>query len=195
MSKPNARLQTLHPSAYGGVLRNRARGRGARSISTLHSMHIVLRSSLAKGYFSFVRPENRHFIKRTIYKQARRFSVEIIGIGNAGNHIHLRLKVSHRDHYMSFIRAITGEIALKIKNNARTIATKLKDISQLKNSQISMVINNRFWDHRPFSSIVSNFKYGSHLTNYLKINELEGYGYSRAFARLRIENRLDPTTS
>ena len=105
----------LHPSAHGGVLRKKRRGRGARSVSIRYSMHIVLRSSEAKYEWSFVQPRIRQMIERVLAKHASRTETIVMAVGNAGNHLHLRLKFTSREQYKRFIRAVTGEIALKIK--------------------------------------------------------------------------------
>jgi REP element-mobilizing transposase RayT len=165
----------LHPSAYGGVLRNRRHGRGSRTISTRFSMHLVLRSTLARGAWSFVRPKNELMIHRVLTKHAKSTNTEILGIGNAGNHLHLRVQFTSRKRYLKFIRAVTGEIALHIKR-----------ITQ--NNPIAAI---NFWDRRPFSSIVSSLKYVARLTDYLHINSIEGQGYPRAHARLIVQSWRD----
>jgi hypothetical protein len=50
-----AELFSKQQKAYGGKLLQTRRGRAhGRPLSTKHSMHLVLRSSLAKGTLSFV---------------------------------------------------------------------------------------------------------------------------------------------
>ena len=171
----------LHPSAYGGVLRKRSRGRGARSVSTRYSMHLVLRSSLARGVWSFVRPKNRAMIKSVLAKQARAAHAELLGVGNAGNHLHLRVKFQSRKQYLYFIRAVAGEIALHIKKIQRP--RTILNCSSTSNTPL----NRNFWDHRPFSSIVSSLKYVARLKDYIEINHIEGLGFPRAYARLAVQ--------
>jgi REP element-mobilizing transposase RayT len=165
--RPTPISKNLHPSAHGGTLRNSRKGRGARRVSTRYSMHIVLRSSQARGALSFLRPQIRRMIGRVLSKHAARAQAKILTLGNAGNHLHLRIQFGSRRTYMYFIRAVTGEIALHIKRLAET--TK------------------NFWDRRPFSCIVSGARYVTRLTDYIRINSLEGQGYPRAFARLVVE--------
>lgn len=168
----------VHPSAHGGVLRNRRAGRGKRRISTRFSMHLVLRSSVAKGAWSFVRPQNRAMIQRVLAKHSARLNVVLHGVGNAGNHLHLRAQFISRKSYLDFIRAIAGEIALHIKKISHPDADR---------SCRSL------WDHRPFSSIVSGLKYVNRLTDYIKLNQLEGRGFPRAFARLVVQRWREGT--
>lgn len=172
----------LHPSAHGGVLRNRSKGRGQRALSLRHCMHLVLRSSMARGAWSFVRGANRAMVNGVLAKHAAATGVELLGTGNAGNHLHLRVKFSSRAQYCSFIRAVAGEIALKLKRVKRT------DIST---AALTQLLGRSFWDRRPFSSIVSGARYFARLTDYLKINDLEGQGFTRAFAQLTVQRWRD----
>lgn len=184
-----SRDKKLHPSAYGGVLRNRRQGRGARSVSTRFSMHLVLRSSQARGAWSFVRPKNESMIAQVLNKHAKSTNTEILGIGNAGNHLHLRLQFSTRKNYLRFIRAVTGEIALKIKKFAN--AARPRHAAQPAHAKIiseNKTASHTFWDRRPFSSIVSTLKYVARLKDYIDINSIEGQGYPRSYARLVVQS-------
>jgi REP element-mobilizing transposase RayT len=165
----------MHPSAYGGILRNRALGRGQRTLSVKHSMHLVLRSALARGVWSFVQPRNKVMINKVLAKHARATGVELLAVGNAGNHLHLRVRFTQKQQYFRFIRSVAGEIALKIKR-----------IPNPKG-----LFKRNFWERRPFSSIVSNSRYVVRLVDYIKINDLEGRGYTRALARLIVEKWRD----
>lgn len=44
----------------------------------------------------------------------------------------------------------------------------------------------RFWDRRPFSRVVESFKEYLNLKDYIRINELEGFGYCRKGARFEV---------
>ncbi|MEQ1663828.1 MAG: transposase [Bdellovibrionales bacterium] len=185
----------LHPSAYGGVLRNRRHGRGARSVSTRFSMHLVLRSSLARGAWSFTQPKNEAMINRVLGKHAKSTNTEILGIGNAGNHLHLRVQFTSRKRYLRFIRAVTGEIALHIKKIAQSVAstsrrTTAPDVSKTSEN---ILATRSFWDRRPFSTIVSTLKYVARLIDYIHMNSIEGQGYPRAHARLIVQSWRDGT--
>jgi REP element-mobilizing transposase RayT len=172
MARPQIpRPPGLHASAYGGSLRTRRRARGKRPISVRYSMHLVLRSSQARGAWSFARSQNRSLLERILAKHARAADVHIHATGNAGNHLHLRLRVNSKEQYFHFIRAVTGEIALKIKKIANSAGN----------------IKARFWDRRPFSSIVATLRYSARLMDYIAINHIEGQGYPRAFARLEVQ--------
>ncbi|OFZ10860.1 MAG: hypothetical protein A2Z20_03905 [Bdellovibrionales bacterium RBG_16_40_8] len=181
----------LHVSAYGGILRNRRCGRGKRTVSTRYSMHLVLRSSQARGVWSLVRPKNRDMISRVLTKHARRTQAKILGIGNAGNHLHLRVQFMSRELYLHFIRAVAGEIALHIKRIANISSGTHANTNNNHGDDTllnqSTFQKRNFWDHRPFSSIVATMKYAARLADYIVINNIEGQGYPRAHARLVVQ--------
>jgi putative transposase len=155
-------------NAYGGTLRSSRKGRGARAISTKHSMHTVLRSSLAIKDWSFRRHDKA--IKEILTKFASKYGVRIISVANAGNHLHMQLQFAVRSTYKAFMRAITGAIAMAVTGASRWRPLK-----------------KHFWDYRPFTRIVIGFKAFLSLKDYIQINKLEGYGYDRSQARFLIE--------
>ncbi len=136
-------------------------------------MHLVLRSTLAKGIWSFVRGGNRTTILNLMAKHALASGVQILSSGNAGNHLHLHVKVGSRREYNHFVRALAGDIALQMRKIIGRDGTMLP----AKN----------FWDRRPFSTIVATAKYIATLTDYIKVNSLEGSGITRAFARIVVD--------
>ena len=50
----------------------------------------------------------------------------------------------------------------------------------------------RFWDHRPFTRVVVGFQAARRMVDYLRINEMEGWGFSKTEARgmFDIERKL-----
>ncbi|MDZ4660017.1 MAG: transposase [Pseudomonadota bacterium] len=123
---------------FGGTLLKNSNAKTARPISTKEAMHIVMRSSLAKGKHSMLQKNLAHKIRMTIDMQAKRFHVKVYEFANVGNHIHLLVRASHRDLFKGFLRAISGLIARISLGVERGCAKALK-----------------FWDQRPFTRIVS----------------------------------------
>lgn len=151
--------------AYGGRLRNKAKNRGARPLCTKRSIHVVLWSSQAKGQKSFIRKENRILLVKTLEQTAQRFGVKIYRIGNAGNHLHLIVKLTNRFLYAGFIRALTGALALKLKIK---------------------------WDFRPFTRILEWGRDFKRACDYVFLNELEGAG-AVAYSKTRLRGvNLEP---
>lgn len=157
--------------AYGGDLLTKRKERARpRPLSTKDSMHIVLRSTLATGNWSFrKRPQ---LIERLIYKYAKKYGVKVYEFANVGNHIHMHVKLGNRFTYAAFIRALTGAIALAV-----TGANKFKKLAR------------RFWDRRPYTRIVKSRRAVLNLRDYMEINELEGDGCPRQDAEAAIKRR------
>jgi hypothetical protein len=158
-------------SAYGGELMKTRKGRSRpRPLSTRETLHLVLRSSKAKGDWSFAKKENRGKIQGILARFSRKYGVRILSYANVGNHLHFHIKLSNRYLYAPFIRALTAAIAMAVTGCSRWKPLK----AQAKD---------RFWDYRPFTRVVRSFRAFLNLKDYIWLNQLEGYGYSRHQAR------------
>ena len=172
-------------SAYGGeLLKTRAGRRHGRPLSTRESMHLVLRSSKAKGDWSFRKPRNEARINWIVEKFAMTFGVHVISMANVGNHLHLQIKLSNRFTFKPFIRAVTAAFAMAVTGRSRwTLGTELSETRKRRE---------KFWDYRPYTRVVQSFKAWLTLNDYIKINKFEGAGYKREDARfmLKIEKHF-----
>ena len=167
--KQIALLKNQNKSYGGELLKTRAGRSGPRPLDTKNTMHLVLRSSKAKGDWSFARPENNREIKRIIDRFSKKYFVQIISVANVGNHIHLHIRLLKRCTYNPFIRAITSAIRMAVTKTSRWNKSKEK-----------------FWDYRPFTRVVIGFKALLKLKDYIRINQLEGF-YGRTHAELIIK--------
>lgn len=129
------RLRAIN--AFGGTLFRKARYRRSRPLSTKKPIHLVLRSSQAKGAKSFQANKNWKNIEKLCFEFAARYKVQIERYVNGGTHLHLIIRLKNRLSYASFIRSLTGAIALKITGANRHQANETK-----------------FWDFRPFTTIL-----------------------------------------
>ncbi len=162
----------IQQKAYGGELLKTRRGRmHGRTLSTKHSMHLVLRSTRAKGALSFLR--HRITIDRILTKFAAKNGVRILSLANVGNHLHLEIRLSTRHTYRAFIRAITAAIAMAVQGKNRW--NKIQE---------------KFWDYRPFTRIVVGYRALLSLKDYIEINQLEGLGVARSKSRLALGWRV-----
>jgi REP element-mobilizing transposase RayT len=141
-----------------------------RPLATRNTMHLVLRSTKAKGDWSFTRPKNAAEIKRITTKFANKYGVKIFSVANVGNHLHFHLRLTNRYLYRPFIRALTSAITMAV-----TGASRWKPLKKQA--------RDRFWDYRPFTRVVESFRAFLNLRDYIYINQLEGYGYHRIEAR------------
>ncbi len=157
--------------AHGGELYRKRKGRGPRPLDTKNTIHLILRSSQAIDDLSFLKPKNKTVIEHYIQKFARRFSIQVIGLANVGNHIHLHIKLSNRFTYKPFIRALTSAIVTGIKKLNR-----------------STNIVGKFFDLRPFTRVTQGRKDFVGVCQYIEINILEAQGFMRSVAEALIKS-------
>jgi REP element-mobilizing transposase RayT len=158
---------------FGGSHFKKRKGRGRRPLDTNHSMHLVLRSSKATGQWSMLNGRNHKKTEEILYRFARKYGVRIYSFANAGNHLHLHIKLSTRHTYRKFIRAVTAAIAIAI--------TKVSRWNKLQKRL-------KFWDLRPFSRVVMSWRGFLNMKDYIYINQLEGAGVERNRAQWIIKN-------
>jgi REP element-mobilizing transposase RayT len=168
------------PKAYGGTLFTTRKARSQpRPLDTRNTMHLVLRSSKAKGEWAFWRANHKAVIAKIINHFARKNGVKILSLANVGNHLHIHLKLSSRFTYPAFIRAITSAITTSI--------TGCSKIARLKK-----VASDRFWDYRPFTRvIVGGYKALAYMRDYMFINQLEGLGVDHGGAIMFLANGMN----
>ena len=150
---------------YGGELRKKAKNRGYRPLSSKDSIHVVLRSSQAKGEWSFRHKNNFNRVGEFLTKISNKYGIKLISVANVGNHLHLHVRIPNRTLYKSWIRGLTAGIAI--------IVTRMNKFKKLEK---------RFWDYRPFTRVVQSFKAMLNLKDYIEINKLEGGGIARIHA-------------
>lgn len=162
------KLFQTEPKAYGGTLLKKRKGRqGPRPLDTKNTMHLVLRSSHAKEGWSFRVGDNPKKVSFILRKFARKYGVQLLAVANVGNHVHIHMKLGNRFGYKPFIRAVTAAIAMAITGMSRWKRLKIK-----------------FWDLRPYTRVVLGREAWTHLTNYIRLNQLEGMGYTRETAKI-----------
>ncbi len=155
------------PGAYGGELyktrQNRAR---PRPLSTRHSLHLVLRSTQARGPQAFSRHEEK--INALLQKFSAKHRIHVYSHAVQSNHLHIHLHVPlGRASYKRFIRGFTAALAMLV-----TKASRFRPLKQ------------RFWDQRPFTRLVRSAAAFNRIKKYIRINFLESYGCNRDKARL-----------
>ncbi len=132
----------------------------------------MLKSTNAKGEWSFLKPRNKAIIAQLIKKYSEAYSVKVFSSANVGNHLHFHLQFRSPRSYRDFVRAMTGAIALKI-----TGSSKIKALKE------------RFWTQSPYTRFVFGIKDFLKISDYIKINQLEGFGHGRAVAEYLVRNR------
>ena len=153
-----------------------------RPLDRKRPIHLVLKSSHAKGALSMLSRRNRLEVKRIFQQRARQFGVTIHGFENMGNHIHAALTFRRKEEFQNFLRTVSALIARHV-----TGARKGNPFGK------------RFWDHLAFTRVVTGLRSWKGLLGYLKKNQIEREGgqaarkaieaYERATAKARRTGR------
>jgi putative transposase len=146
---------------FGGSLSTKRRFRTARPVSTKESMHLILKSSVAKGRFSLRAGDNFQKIDAIVKRNCAKFGVKLLKYSNNFNHLHFHVKLSSRVLYKRFVRSVSAHIAMSVSG-----ACKSKSMYQA-------VGQKTFWDRRPFSRIVRGWRGFKIVSDYVKLNQLE----------------------
>jgi REP element-mobilizing transposase RayT len=131
-----------------------------RPIAVKRSIHLVMKSSLARGEQSFLSKKRAKRIEDLIYRQGNLHGVKVYRFANSGNHLHLLIQPISRKAFLKYVRAISGLIA------RITLGAKKGKALGLK-----------FWDARPFTRIIEWGRDFRNVCNYVLQNTLEAIGF------------------
>jgi REP element-mobilizing transposase RayT len=159
---PGLKLNTASRT-HGGDLAKGKR-KTARPVDPKQALHIVMRSSQARGEHSMLHPRHYQHVHDFTYQIAKKLGVKIHQFANVGNHLHLLIRFSSRALLKSFLREIAGGIAMII-----TGAKKGNGRAQNQN-------NRSFWDQLAFTRIVQLGRDFENVIEYLIKNLAEGAG-------------------
>lgn len=93
---------------HGGVLAVGKR-RAKRPLATKNSIHITMRSDLAKCQRSLMKHKN--LIRKVVLKASKRFEIKVYRYAICGNHLHFLIKGSYKSDIQNFFRVVAGHIA------------------------------------------------------------------------------------
>lgn len=153
---------------FGG---NQKKGhpKGKRPFSSKHFTHLVLKSSYAKGKWSFLHYRNKSRVDRLVFNLAKKCGVQIRDYVNVGNHLHLLVKASDRVCVTRFLRSLTG------------ILPRL-----LCGCEKGRKLGFSFWTGRPYTKIIaSGWKPFNVITRYFEKNR------NQAEARFYLEASIE----
>ncbi|MBK7891565.1 MAG: hypothetical protein IPJ84_12235 [Bdellovibrionales bacterium] len=142
--------------AFSPGNRTTRESRQYRPLATKEAMHLVLRSDRARGPKSLLKYDR--IVRAVIAKVASRRGVRIYRIVNAGNHLHITLKLSKQFLWRGFISGITGGIA-------RAVGFERDESSK-----------QGFWNSRPFTRLISWGRDYNVVKDYHVLNQLEAEG-------------------
>lgn len=129
-----------HSLEFGGSLILNKR-KSQRVLAFKKPIHLILKGDTKKSGSLL---KHRKTIKEQIEKWANKFSIEIYNFAVEFNHIHFSAKLSSRDNYNKFIKALTGRLAqlIKFKFLFRPY-TKIVNWGRHFKNLLSYVIQNR----------------------------------------------------
>ncbi|WP_413586337.1 transposase [Bdellovibrio sp. HCB274] len=175
-----------HRYCYGGSLRNSAKGRAARPLSTKDPIHLVLKINKTTVKGGLRNPYAFRLMNIVLKRYALKFFVKVEQFSIQNDHVHLLIRGTRRSKLQSFFRVVPGQFA---QNLTDTLKTKGKE---------------RIWKYRPFTRVVKGFKAYQIVRDYIQLNECEANGRPYSKTRLRgltqkqrqelWEFRMRPTT-
>ncbi len=145
---------TKHGGSYA-----KGKRKSARPVVTKSPMHLMFRSSRARGSWNFLRKPRA--IEEKARALAKKYRVRVFHYTNVGNHLHFTVQAASRRELQSFLRVLPQAIAFLV-----TGTRKGKPIG-------------RFWDHLAFSRVVAWGKDKYRMANYHEKNRLEAQGEER----------------
>lgn len=158
-------LEHLARKEHGGTLGKGLRKR-ERPLDPKRPLHVVLRSTRARGEWSMLRARHEKRIKHLVHANARRHGVRVFRFANSGNHLHLVIQAPKRACYQNYLRSLSGLIA--------------RGVTGARKGQAK----GRFWDTLAYSRVVEWGRALESLDFYVVMNELEGLGiWSRKWNR------------
>ncbi|MCM2276741.1 MAG: hypothetical protein NDJ89_01535 [Oligoflexia bacterium] len=159
---PGLNMKSLSAS-HGGEL-SPGKRKSARPIDPKQALHIVMRSSKARGELSMLHPRHCAHIHALAERLASRWGVRLYRYANVGSHLHLLVKVPSRAVCQRFLRELAGGIAIVVTGAKKGIPLR-------KNAS-----DRGFWDHLVFTRIVRFGRDYENVGRYLVKNLFEGAG-------------------
>ena len=146
--------------SHGGK-ESRGRRKTRRPFISGHPLHIVFKSSHARGTLSFKGVKNHALVERTLKTQAKKHGVRLMSYVIMSNHLHIKIKASVRRGMQNFLRRVGSLIALGV-----TKARKGRPFG-------------RFWESLVFSRVLTSRFEELILSRYFEANRIEArLGYA-----------------
>jgi REP element-mobilizing transposase RayT len=150
--------QSNFTNGFGGALLKKSHAKTARPFKKNNPIHIVLRSTKAKGKNSFL--SHVKWIDKQIKNISRACGVKIERYENVGNHLHILLRATRSESFKAFLRGITSTIARQFTGAKR---------GEQKNQ--------KFWDALPFSRLIKGNSAYKIVQEYFNKNRIEAIGF------------------
>lgn len=105
---------------------------------------------------SFLAARNQLFVETTVRKKAEKFGVRVADFANVGNHLHLKIKITSREEFNKFLKAITTLIARHVTGARR-----------------GKPFGHRFWQGLAYTRVLSSALEELRLRGYVEANRIE----------------------
>ena len=149
--------------SHGGSL-GIGKRKTARPLDPKRPLHVVLRSSRARGQWSLLARQRR--VSALLSEVANKHQVRVLRDVNVGNHLHLCIRFRTRVGAQRFFKEFAGRLALEILRPRRTGA------------------RGRFWDRPLFTRVVNFGREIETLGNYFVKNLFQAMGMRQKPERL-----------
>jgi REP element-mobilizing transposase RayT len=157
-------------ASHGGDL-SRGKRKMFRPVDPKQALHVILKSSKARGSLSMLHPKHCNHIEAFVRETAKRWGVKLYRFANVGNHIHLLIQVPTREAWKRFSKEVSGGIAQIV-----TGAKKGMGLGRNQDASIPESAKRGFWDHLIFTRIVSFGRDFQGMARYLIKNLFEAAG-------------------
>lgn len=160
----------MEKQAHGGQHMKKKR-KGKRPFDPKQALHVVLRSSKARGQHSMLRRQHCNHIHNLMVRLKTRWNISVYRYANVGNHLHLLIRAKNIEDWQGFIREFSGGIAMIV-----TGAKKGNGLPRSKSKDIPESAKRGFWDNLVFSRIVAFGKDFKGAAEYVLTNLWEAAG-------------------
>lgn len=157
--KPGRKATQKSKAIYKG---NPGSRKKVRPFHRKMALHVTMRSSQAKGARSFLKHDNYFFILDLIERLRLRFQITVEKQSINSNHLHLLIRARDKDSLTGFLRSLSGLIVRYMTGAERG--------NKLNTKQ------GKFWNHRPFSRLVSFGRDFAAVIKYITMNIDESIG-------------------
>jgi REP element-mobilizing transposase RayT len=149
-------------TAHGGE-HTQGKRKSKRPFDPKQALHVVLRSSKARGEFSKLHPKNCNHVKSLVSRLKQRWGIRVYRYANVGNHLHLLIRARSRADWQGFIRELSGGVAIIVTGAKKGLAIK-------------RTRGRGFWDQLVFTRIVQFGRDFKKVAQYVLTNLWEGLG-------------------
>lgn len=159
-------FQELRQKDFFGGSHVTGKRKGGRPVVTKRPMHLVLKSSIARGKYSLLHKRNTKFISKLAASLFSRWSVRIFEFSNNGNHLHLLIQARDRKGFRGFVRGLSA-----------------MTVRHVTGCEKGRPFGKKFWDAIPFTRVIAWGRSFLVAKNYVVQNQMEAAGVVPHFPR------------